>query len=330
MTRTICITEKEYDKAKAFFEGLENYKCLRCPTDEAPLAREIQKHRAWAAVLGVEPYRNELYDALPKGGAIVRFGVGHDGVDKTLATQKGLFVVNTPGVLDASVAEHAVGLMCALARGIARQAGQCKAGNWSPAMGTELGGQTLLIYGCGAIGRRTARIAHFGFGMNVVGFDPAPLDHGQLKLDYGIRTLYTDPTEALAAADFISVHVPAIPETRHVVNAEFLAKMKPHACLINTARGYVLDENALFDALKNNRIAGAALDVFEYEPYRPVDSARDLRTLENLLMTPHVGSSTQQACLRIARVCIDSLTALDEKRYDNVSLLNRDILETLS
>jgi lactate dehydrogenase-like 2-hydroxyacid dehydrogenase len=280
-------------------------------------------------VLGVEEYANQLYSSLPKGAIIARFGVGHDGVDKQKATEAGIIVTNTPGVLDDSVAEHAIWLMGTLARSIPSQNSLMKSKNWQPQIGNELKGKTLLIVGCGAIGRKVAKIASFGLGMKVLGYDVADLDTKRMKNDFGIEMLEGQIEEEICKADYISIHLPSIDATRNYVNSRFLSHMKNTAYLINTARGAVLDERALYDTLKSGQIAGAALDVFETEPYKPINSDKDLRTLDNIILTPHIGSSAVEACQRMAKRCLFNIKAAFEKRYDELDIINPQVLEKL-
>ncbi len=278
-------------------------------------------------MLGVEAFVDGLYKALPKGGVIARFGVGHDGVDKIKATENDLIVTNTPGVLDDSVAEHAIWLVGALARQIAAHDASMKQKNWQPCSGMELKGKTLLLIGCGAIGRKTAKIASFGFGMKVIAYDVVKCDAEMMKTQFGVSAIAGSLDEVLSHADVVSIHMPSIPATRHFVDSGFLYKMKQTACIINTSRGPIIDEIALYDALVKKQIAGAGLDVFETEPYKPVDAAKDLRTLDNIVLTPHVGSSTTDACNRMAHRVLENLKAGLEKRYKDMDILNPAVLE---
>ncbi|GAH15692.1 unnamed protein product, partial [marine sediment metagenome] len=200
---------------------------------------------------------------------------------------------------------------------------------WEPAIGKELKDKILLILGCGAIGCKTAKIASFGFGMNVTGYDVAQLDHARLKNNYGFKELTSDLNNALAEADFISIHIPSIPATRHFVDSQFLSNIKPDCCIINTARGPVIDETSLYNALKNGKIKAAALDVFETEPYKPTDPDKDLRSLDNVTLTPHIGSSTVAACRRMATSCLKNIRAAYKKKYDQLDILNKDVLAKL-
>ena len=323
----------EYSKGKELFDAAEGLDFQPASEVEESLAEAVLASDCRAVVLGVEPYRGPLYDALGKtGGArgaiIARFGVGHDGVDKALAKQHNIVVTNAPGVLDQSVAEHTMWLAGTLIRHVAVLDAGFRAGQFEPRTGQELAGKTLGIVGFGAIGRRVAHIAHCGFGMNVLAADCRPLEQleaqegksfEQLKTAYGLE-LYTDDSAAVfREADVASIHLPAADETRRFVAADRLRLMKPTALLVNTSRGWLLDEDALYDALADGRIAGAGLDVFENEPYRPVSPGKDLRTLGNVVLTPHISSNTRESNQRMARVCLDNLTKFFAGRLDELT-----------
>lgn len=326
MTDCVLVTAKEYGKSRAVFESAADLRVKSAPLHEQALSEAVVAEGCRAVILGVDNYTGPLYEALGRSGGgrgaiIARYGVGHDGVDKQLARQHDIVVTNTPGVLDDSVAEHTVWLVGALARQVARHDRNMKSAQWDPAIGQEIRDRTLLIVGCGNIGRKVARIAAFGFRMKVVGFDVLPLDAGRMKNEFGIDAVASSLEGVLAEADVVSVHLPANDLTRHFVDAAFLAGMSPGALLVNTSRGSIVDERALYEALSNGGIAGAALDVFEREPYEPVDAARDLRTLAQVVLTPHIGSSTAQACERAARCCLKNIGAFlagDMRALDSV------------
>ena len=324
----VAVTEWEYEKGKTVFADTagHGFDCVPLPCEEHELATGVRENAARHAVLGVEPFVDELYQALPRGAVIARFGVGHDGVDKQKATAAGLLCTNTPGALDASVAEHAVGLMMAAARGVPELHRRMLAGDWAPQVGWELRGRRLAIIGCGPIGCQTARIASAGFGMEVVGCEIRDVDANEMSLEYGFRRIEREFADAAAGADFVSLHIPSIQATRHFLNAERLAAMPRTAWLINTARGAVLDEAALFEALSTGGIKGAALDVFENEPYGPVSSDRDLRTLPNVILVPHVGSSTVEACNRMAEQALRNIRLAELGQYDEMNLVNPEVL----
>jgi phosphoglycerate dehydrogenase-like enzyme len=227
------------------------------------------------------------------------------------------------------VAEHAIGLMGAVARHICVVENQFRASRFVSRAGSELAEKTLGIIGFGAIGRRVARIAHWGFGMRVVAAyhcTPEAFEkregrsHDAVKSEYGLDACTADSDYVLRSADVVSLHLTATAENRHFMNAERLARMKPGAILINAARGLLLDENALYDALVGGMLAGAGLDVFESEPYQPQSPDRDLRTLENVVLTPHIASNTREANQRMARVCLENIRNFFAGRLE---LLNR-------
>lgn len=324
----IAVTGVEFDKAQQVFEheAPAGTQCLRAPHDEEALAAFIREHKAKHAIVGLEHYRGALYEALGKGGVLARFGIGHDGIDKEKATAEGVICTNTPGVLDDSVAEHTIALMLAAARHVAAVAPAMKEGQWAPKLGMELRGKTLAVIGCGRIGCRVAQIASFGLGMTVVGCDPMPKNAAEMRERFGIEKISAAFAEAVAHADFVSLHLTAGPETRHFVNAGRLAQMRAGAWLINTARGQVADEAAVYDALASGHLAGAALDVFENEPYAPLVAGKDLRTLEDALLTPHVGSTTQEASSGIGRRALTNLAAFEAGDFAALDILNPSVL----
>ncbi len=327
----IAVTELEYYKAEAIFKAVisDGFECLPAPAEESELANFIRNENVFHVIIGVNKYTGELYDALPQGGVIARFGIGHDGVDKVKASEKGLLCTNTPEVLDLSVAECAIGLMLTTARHFITCITDNKNGIWKSRMGIELSGKNLAIIGCGAIGKKAAAIAAFGFGMKVIGFDVADFNLSELRKKYGISQFKNDFTDAVSDADFVSLHIPDIPETKDFINAKRLAQIPSKAILINTARGSIIDENALYDVLTSGKLAGAALDVFKTEPYVPQSHDRNLRTLNNVLMTPHISSSTAEACERMAKAALENIRMAIEARYDEISLLNRQNLVEL-
>ena len=327
----VAVTEHEHRKAEQVFSGSveDGLECLCMPANETALAEAIRTRQVSHVIVGVEAYSGSLYEALPAGGVIARFGVGHDGVNKPLATERSLLCTNTPGVLDDSVAEHAVNLLLAAARHTATLAASMKAGQWSPALGSELKGKTLAIIGCGAIGQRVARRAAVGLGMKVIGCEKQDVDVARMQREFGFTTVINSFEQAVAQADFVSFHIPSLPETYHFLDRKRLALLPARCWLVNTARGALVDEIALFDALAGGTIAGAALDVYEREPYEPAMTEKDLRKLNNVIMTPHVGSSTREACERMARRALQNIRLAEAGRYEEMDLLNPDVLPAI-
>jgi len=327
----IAVTELEFRKAESIFvqAAAEGLSCVSTPAEENKLAAAFRSSDVRHVIIGVERYSGPLYEALSAGGVIARFGVGHDGVDKTLATSKRLLCTNTPGALDDSVAEHAINLLLAAARHTVAVGADLRAGRWSPQVGGELQGKTLAVIGCGAIGRRVARIASRGLGMKVIGCEVVGVNVAQLQSEFGFATVVKKFEDAARDADFVSLHIPSLPETRHFLNGARLASLPARCWVVNTARGALVDEVALFEALTAGRIAGAALDVFEREPYEPAAVGKDLRTLSNVVLTPHVGSSTREACERMAQRALQNIRLAETGRFAEMDLLNRDVLVKL-
>jgi phosphoglycerate dehydrogenase-like enzyme len=328
---TVAVTDLEFHKAASVFAAAAagGLSCVAAPADEKSLAAAVRATGARHVIIGVERCTGPLYDSLPAGGVIARFGVGHDGVDKSLASARGLLCTNTPGALDDSVAEHAVNLMLAAARHTVTVAAELRAGRWLPQLGGELQGKTLAVIGCGAIGRRVARIASRGLGMKVIGCEVADVNVAELQRDFGFSSVVSGFDDAVREADLVSLHIPSLPETRHFLNAARLALLPARCWVVNTARGALVDEVALFDALAAGRLGGAALDVFEREPYEPAAAGKDLRTLPNVVLTPHVGSSTREACERMAQRALQNIRLAEAGRFAEMDLLNRDVLAKL-
>ena len=322
---TVLVTDPEFRRAPHVFESADALRCVRVPPEEATLADAIVEHAARYVVVGSVKYESELYATLPRGGVIARFGVGHDGIDKAKATQSGLLCTNTPGVLDASVAEHTVLLMLAVARRLHALTAEMRAGTWAlgPA-GTELHGKTLAVIGSGRIGQATARIASQGFGMRVIGCRRSSPPGGGASGDLAFVT--PEFEVAVRDADFVTLHINAEPSNVRFINRDRLALIPARACLINTARGAVVDEPALYDALASQRLAGAALDVFDREPYVPSEPAKDLRSLPNVVLTPHVGSNTREANRGMATRALQNVRRAEARDFAGMDLVNPDVL----
>ena len=230
---------------------------------------------------------DELLAAAPRLRVVGRAGVGVDNIDVEAATRRGVLVMNTPGGNAVSVAEHAIALLLALARRIPQFDAATRAGRWEKSSaGIEVRGKTLGLVGLGRVGAEVARRAR-ALEMRVGAHDPYISEN--FARDAGVDLVSLE--ELLRRADFISLHAALVPATERLINAATLAQMKPGARLINTARGELVDEAALADALRSGRLAGAALDVFAVEP----PGASPLLGLPNVIATPHVAGSTQEA-----------------------------------
>ena len=243
----------------------------------------------------------DLIQRADKCKIIARVGVGLDNIDQDAAKEKNIRVINAvEGAMNA-VAELVIGLMLSLAREIPRADREVRNGNWikKELMGTELRGKYLGIVGLGNIGKRLGRLAK-SFNMNIIGFDVMPIDE-EFSKEVGL--MKADLGTLLASADYVSLHVPLLDSTKHMINAEKIATMKSTARIINTSRGGVIDENALYDALKNGNLGGAALDVFEVEPA----TSNNLRELPNFISTPHMGAQTKEAQSLAANVIAEKI-----------------------
>ena len=220
---------------------------------------------------------------------IARVGVGLDNIDQEAAKTKNIRVINAvEGAMNA-VAELVLGLMLSLARQIPRGDRGIRNNEWlkKQLKGTELKGKYLGIVGCGNIGRRLGRLAK-ALNMNIIGFDVIPIDE-EFSKEVGL--MKTDLDTLLQSSDYVSIHVPLLDSTYHMINAEKLSIMKNTARIINTSRGGVIDEEALYNAIKDGKLGGAALDVFEIEPA----TGNKLATLDNVILTPHIGAQTKEA-----------------------------------
>jgi len=251
-----------------------------------------------AEVLAAEPRRARI---------IANFGVGFNNIDIAAAKARGFTVTNTPDVLTDDTADIAITLLLMTARRAAegdRHVRQRQWTGWRPThmLGARVTGKTLGLIGFGRIARAVARRAHHGFGMRVLYHDPFP------PKPEDAAALGAEPRESmeavLAEADFVSLHCPATPETRHLINATRLRQMQRHGFLINTARGDVVDEAALVAALKDRTIAGAGLDVYEREPV----VSPELLTLENVALLPHLGSATLETRVAMGLRALENLT----------------------
>jgi D-3-phosphoglycerate dehydrogenase len=233
---------------------------------------------------------------------IGRAGVGVDNIDVEAATRRGIVVANAPESTVISAAEHTIGLLLALSRHIPQAHAALKAGRWERSRygGLELAGKTLGVLGFGRIGQQVARRAR-GLEMRVVGYDPFVSKERFREL--GVERVET-PDEVLGAADFLTLHLPLTPETRRSIDATAFAKMRDGARLVNAARGELLDEVALLDALRSGKIAAAALDVFDLEPYEG-----PLLELDNVIVTPHLAASTEEAQDRAGVIVAEQVAA---------------------
>lgn len=235
----------------------------------------------------------EIIEAATNLKVIGRAGSGLDNVDKAAASKKGIVVMNTPGGNTVTTAEHTIAMLFSVARMIPQATASMKAGKWEKKkfMGVELFNKTLGIVGLGAIGSQVAKKAQ-GIEMNIIAYDPFLSEEKAQEM--GIQKGSLD--EIFAESDFITIHSPMTPETKGLINASTIAKMKNGVRIINCARGGIVNEHDLYEAMKNGKVAAAALDVLEKEP----PENNPLLTLENLICTPHLGASTEEAQENVA------------------------------
>ncbi|MCG8273423.1 D-glycerate dehydrogenase [Aquamicrobium sp. NLF2-7] len=253
--------------------------------------------------------------AFPEGTARTRllgnFGVGFSHIDTEAARRLGITVTNTPGVLTDCTADIAMTLLLGVARRAGEGERELRSGNWTGwrpthMIGSRVSGKTIGIIGMGRIGKATARRAHFGFGMDVVFYNRSKVDDDETRI-MAARQLPTIE-DVLAEADFVSLHCPGGAENRHLMDGRRLAAMKRGAFLINTARGDVVDQQALIAALQSGTIAGAGLDVFDGEPAVP----EALRRMENVMLLPHLGSATEETRVAMGMKVVENTIAFFE------------------
>lgn len=275
-----------------------------------PRAEILRRAKGVSAIVSMVTDRMdaEVFEAAGQQLKIVaNFAVGFDNIDVREAERRGILVANTPGVLTQAVAEHALGMMIAVARRIVEADDFTRAGKyagWMPLgfMGQSLWGKTLGIIGVGRIGTWMAEAAHRGLNMKIIYSDVHHDDELELKENATFHSLDV----LLRESDVVSIHVPLLESTRHLIGARELALMKPTAILLNTSRGPVIDETALYYALKAGKLFGAGLDVFEREP----KLVRGLAGLPNVVLTPHIASATIEAREAMAEIAANNVRAV--------------------
>ncbi len=297
----VLITDKMANEAITVLEDA-GHEVVFDEMDHDTLLREISNYDA-LMVRGRTKAVTEIVNAGATGNlkVIGRAGIGVDNVDIKTAAEHKIPVVNAPTGATASVAELAISHMLVLSRHFTKADSTMKKGEWAKKQlkGSELDGKTLGLIGTGNIGRLTGKLAQC-FGMKIIGYDPF-ISKEDMKKD-GVEKI-EDLGELMGKTDFISLHLPHIPATHYIVNEEMISKMKTTAYLINCARGGTVDEKALYDALKNGKIAGAGLDVYETEP--PKDSP--LLGLDNVVLTPHLGANTKEGQIKAGTICAEQI-----------------------
>ncbi len=315
MTRRIparaeeMLREKGYEVIVSTKEGVLTREELKSALAQAPYDAVVS--------LLTDAIDADMISVMPESVKIIaNYAVGFNNVDVPAAHARGMVVSNTPDVLTSTVAEHAVALILAVSSRIAegdRFIREGKFVGWEPMLllGTDIKGKTLGLIGAGRIGSEVAGILHKGFGMNVV--------YSDIKKNEGLEAVcdakfFVTHEEVLREADIVSIHVPLLQTTRHLINAERLSIMKKNAILINTSRGPVVDESALVAALKAGTIRGAGLDVFEFEP----KVSAELLTLKNVVVNPHLASATEETRAKMAEiVAINIIETLEGRQAPN-------------
>lgn len=265
--------------------GKVTYNPTGKPLSAEQLAELLPGVDGWIA--GLDQINSAALETADRLKIISRYGVGVDNVDFNKTRERGIVVTNTPGANSSSVAELALALMLALARQIPAADGAVHKGEWPRLNGVSLEGKTIGILGLGAIGRQLALHLH-GFSCRILAYDPFYED--DFAAEHGVEMVPLQ--DVITQADFLSLHLPLLAKTRKMVNSEFLAAMKKDAFLINTARGELVDEEALFNALETGHLRGAGLDAFVEEPPDPDNK---LLQLPQVITTPHLGAQTDGA-----------------------------------
>ncbi len=283
---------------------------FKIPPTKKQLIKELKK-KQYDGIISflTDPIDKEVFDSCPTVKVCANFSVGYNNVDINEAQKRNICVSNTPGTSATAVAEHTVALMLALTTRIVEGDEFIRRGKfkgWDPSLfvGTDMKGKVIGLIGAGQIGTEVARILHYGFGSKIIYSDI----NESVELDSIDGTIRKSTDEVLREADIVSLHVPLLPTTHHLINKESLASMKKTAFLINTSRGPVVDEKALVYALQHDIIRGAALDVFEFEP----KLTKGLTKLPDIILTPHIASARQSARDMMAEIAAKNIISTFE------------------
>jgi len=307
VTARVYVTRPIFDQC---VERLKHEVHVEVNSDERVLSKsELISHLReadGALTLLTDIINREVLEACPGLKVVANFAVGFNNVDIEAATELGMIVTNTPGVLTETTADFAWTLLMAAARRVVEADRFARAGKfkmWGPRMflGHDVYGKTLGLIGLGRIGQAVARRAS-GFNMKVVFHDAEPIPEQVLQ---DLRVTPVPLEELLRISDFISVHVPLLAETKHLLSDRTFAMMKPTCVVVNTSRGPVVDEKALVRALKNGKIAAAALDVFEREP----EIEPELFDIDNVVIAPHIASASHETRLKMCMMAAENLLA---------------------
>jgi D-3-phosphoglycerate dehydrogenase len=320
---TVLITMRGLDASqtgplKALFDAGHEVRVVPRERGATPAEAAAALRGCAAVIAGGEAYGAALFDAAPALRHVARFGAGYDAVDVGAATARGVVVTNGAGANASAVADLTLGLILAVARNIARYDREIRGGHWQSRIGADVWRQTLGIVGLGQIGRAVARRAR-GFEMRLLACEPAP--DAPAVAELGVELVSIE--RIFAESDFVSLHLPATAATAGLVDARLLSLMKPGAFFVNAARGALVDEDALYAALSERRIAGAGLDVRGAEP--PGDGR--FEALDNVVMTPHTGAATPLSRVLSARAAAESVVrVLRGERPDG--LINPEVWDS--
>lgn len=270
-----------------------------------------------ASLAGSEPYTRKVFETFPDLKVVARAGVGWDAVDQQAATDHGVVVCIAPGTNQDAVAEHTFMLILALAKNLLGQHQPIKEGKWPRRANLPLRGKTLAVVGLGRIGKAVA-LRGLAFGMKITAYEPFPDKAFVDKHGIKMGTL----EEVLRAGDYVTLHLPAFAETRHLIGKKTLALMKPTAFLINTARGAVVDEAALYEALKDKKIAGAGIDVFEEEP---PGADHPFLKLDNVVLTAHTAGVDLQSRDEMALKAAECIVKLSKGEWPADCIVNPEV-----
>jgi D-3-phosphoglycerate dehydrogenase len=317
MSNKILVTPKSFKdyKEKPFALLKENgYEIIENTLGRTMTEQEIidcAKDDVVGIIIGIDPLPADVLDQCKSLRAISKYGAGMDNIDLDRAKELGIKVKNAVGTNSISVAEHAIALMFSIVRTIPSISAGVKDGGWGRVIGYELTGKKLGVVGGGQIGKEVAKRAK-GLSLQVEVFDPYFNDDAFLE-KYDIERSH-DLNKLLEESDIVTLHLPATPETKDLINRDVLKRMKPTAFLINTSRGELVDENALYEALVNHEIAGAAQDVFSSEPPTKGEKLLDL---SNFILTPHISAFTHEAVEKMAMVSTQNLIEMLLQEKDN-------------
>lgn len=282
------------------------------PMTEAEMQAALNGYDIILPTLG-DKFNAEIFAGCPTPRAklLANFGVGYNHIDVAAAKAAGLSVSNTPGAVTDATADIALTLMLMSARRASEGERMVRAGTWqgwhpTQLLGLHLSGKTLGIVGMGRIGQAIAKRAHFGFDMAIRYYTRTPRDLPGLPGAIGLESLH----EVLASSDVVVIAVPATPQTHHLIDAAALAAMQPHAHLVNIARGDIVDEGALVDALQRDQIAGAGLDVYEFEP----KVSPGLIALDNVVLLPHLGTAALEVRVQMGFMAVENAVAFKQGR----------------